>query len=305
MPRGRSRISIVLRRGAGAGSALRLGETPFTLQTLGRGGHLRGVVAIAGGELDQEARGVVTAVIAMAGLALQQNEGIARARGLLRAGALQSLLSDDPSLARRIARDVWGGLPPAPIVVATTDAAPDAATAWLELRADEVPGRLFFGRGEAGLVLAVPAGDDALIDELAARFELRAGVSRPSGYGEFSRALAEAETALRRGTSAVSRFAEVAASGVLTALDTDAGRALARAAIEPLLRHDAAEGSALVPTLRAWLEHDARFDAAAAALGVHRHTVRARIGQAQRLLGTDLGGFAARAELWAALSLLD
>ncbi|MBN9186272.1 MAG: helix-turn-helix domain-containing protein, partial [Microbacterium sp.] len=113
-----------------------------------------------------------------------------------------------------------------------------------------------------------------------------------------------AETALRRGTPRVARFAEVAASGVLNALDTEAGRALAHAAIEPLVRQDAAEGSALVETVRAWLEHDARFDAAAAALGVHRHTVRARVAQAQRLLGTDLGTFAARAELWAALRLL-
>ena len=42
---------------------------------------------------------------------------------------------------------------------------------------------------------------------------------------------------------------------------------------------------------------------AATALGVHRHTVRARIGLAQTLLGTDLASFAARADLWAALQV--
>jgi purine catabolism regulator len=36
---------------------------------------------------------------------------------------------------------------------------------------------------------------------------------------------------------------------------------------------------------------------------VHRHTVRARIAAAERALDVDLGTFAARAELWAALSL--
>ena len=72
----RARSTRVLRRGARAGSALRIGDTPFTLQTLGRGGHLRGVIAIAAGDLDQEGRGVVTAVIAMAGLALEQQQGL-------------------------------------------------------------------------------------------------------------------------------------------------------------------------------------------------------------------------------------
>ena len=54
-------------------------------------------------------------------------------------------------------------------------------------------------------------------------------------------------------------------------------------------------------TVRTWLEHDARIDAAADALGIHRHTVRSRVAHAQALLGVDLSSFPARAELWAAL----
>src|SRR6478609_3622462 len=80
-------------------------------------------------------------------------------------------------------------------------------------------------------------------------------------------------------------------------------RPLAAARLAPLREHDAAQGTALVETVRAWLEQDARIDAAATALGVHRHTVRARIGLAQRLLATDLTSFAARADLWAALQV--
>ncbi|WP_029145821.1 PucR family transcriptional regulator [Microbacterium luticocti] len=302
-------VSAVLRRGARAGSSLRLGDVPFSLQTLGRGGHLRGVIAIASGELDQEGRGVLTSVIAMAGLALEQNEGLARARALLRAGMVQSLRTDDPTLARRISRDMWGGLPAAPVLVAATDASArrDAVTEWLELRAHERAGRLFFGRDEDGLLLVVPARSDAGmadLTELAERFDVHIGVSDPAAYGEFSRAAGEAAVALRRGSAPVSRFGEVAASGVLSALDTEAGRTLARAAIAPLAASDAEDGTALVETVRVWLEHDARFDAAATALGVHRHTVRARIAHAQQLLGVDLAGFAARAELWAALRTL-
>jgi purine catabolism regulator len=58
-----------------------------------------------------------------------------------------------------------------------------------------------------------------------------------------------------------------------------------------------------VDAVRAWLENDARIDAAASALGVHRHTVRTRIALAERVLGTDLSAFPARAELWAALQV--
>jgi purine catabolism regulator len=304
-------VGRVLRRGARAGSALTLGTTPFTLQTLGRGGHLRGVIAIAAGELDREGRGVVTSVIAMAGLALEQNEGLSRSRALLRTGVLQSLLSGDPALAHRIAREMWGGLPPSPVLVATTDpgSATAAMTEWLELHLDERPGRLFFAqRGEDptdGLVIVVSADAAEALNDVARTFETRIGISKPAEYAAFVPAVQQADVALRRGTGRLSRFDQLATSGVLTALDSLAGRALARAVLEPLRAHDESEAAALVDTVRTWLEHDARFDAAAEALGVHRHTVRARVAVAQRLLGVDLSTFRGRAELWAALQVED
>jgi purine catabolism regulator len=75
--------------------------------------------------------------------------------------------------------------------------------------------------------------------------------------------------------------------------------------LEPLLAYDDEHGAALVPTLRVWLEHDGHAERAAAVLGVHRHTLRARIQQCARLLGRDLDEFAARADVWAALLALD
>ena len=58
-------------------------------------------------------------------------------------------------------------------------------------------------------------------------------------------------------------------------------------------------------SLAGWLEHNGEWDAAAAALGVHRHTLRNRIRRAGTLLDRDLGSAAVRAELWVALRLLD
>lgn len=303
----RREVTGVLNRGARAGSSLRIGETPFTLQTLGRGGHLRGVIAIAAGDLDQEGRGVVTAVIAMAGLALEQQQGLSRARGALRAGLVQTLLAHDPALARRIARELSGPLPAAPVEVAVTDAAAsriDAIAELLELRVDEKRGSLFFGRGDDGLVLVIPAGDRSVVHEVADRFGVRIGVSEPAGYDGFGAAVGQAVVARDRGTGPVSSFSEVGRSGVLSAL-TDEARALARAELAPLAAHDADEGTHLVDTLQAWLDNDCSHEASARALGVHRHTVRTRLALAERVLGRDLSSFATRAELWAALRALD
>lgn len=300
-------VGAVLRRGARAGSALRVGGSPVTLQTLGRGGRLRGVVAIAAGDLDREGRDVVTSVIAMAGLALEQHQRLGRARGALRSGMLQSLRTGDPTLARRISRDVWGPLPSAPLVVGLTDAAAarsDSLLELLELRAEERHGALFYARGDGGVVIAVPAAQEDALDDLATRYELTLGISSPTGYDGFAAALDDARVARDRGGRGVTRFAELEDTGILSTLLTNEARALARALVDPLTAHDDAHGSGLVTTVRAWLDADGSHEKAAAALGVHRHTVRTRLQAAERLLGRDLGSFAVRAELWAAFQAL-
>ncbi|MFS0866627.1 PucR family transcriptional regulator [Microbacterium sp. 179-B 1A2 NHS] len=300
----REEVGAVLRRGARAGSSLRSRSHAFTLQTLGRGGQLRGVVAIAAGDLDREGRDVVTSVIAMSGLALEQHQRLSRARGALRAGMVQSLRSGNPALARRISRDVWGPLPAAPVVVALTDAAASRSEPLLELlelRADERHGSLFYGRADDGLVIVVPASHADDLAEIPERFDVDLGVSSPADYDGFDAAVDQARVARDRGGRGMSGFADVGDTGILSALDTHEGRALARTLLDPLTAADAGQGTRLTETVRAWLEADGSHEATAAALGVHRHTVRARLAAAERLLGRDLTSFAVRAELWAAL----
>ena len=300
-------VGAVLRRGARAGSALRVGSTAVTLQTLGRGGRLRGVVAIAAGDLDREGRDVVTSVIAMAGLALEQHQRLGRARAALRAGMVQSLRTGDPSLARRISRDVWGPLPAAPVVVALTDAAAgrsEPLLELLELRADERRGGLFYGRADDGVVIVVSAAQADALDEVPARFGgIAVGVSAPTAYDGFAGALDQARLARDRGGEGLTRFEDLADTGILSAIRSPEGRALAAAVLEPLTAHDARFSTQLTATLRAWLEADCAHDRAAQALGVHRHTVRARLATAESALGRDLSSFAVRAELWTALQL--
>jgi purine catabolism regulator len=287
-------VSDVLARGAETGRSVVLDGHALQLFTLGRARGLRGVIAIAAATLDSEARAVVTSVIAMAGLALEQTDELEGARRRLHAQLLESLLTDDAALAQR----VLGTLPAEPVLVAVApDAVPGALEDWWERRRAERGSRAFLASSENGVVVCLPESDAALLDEAAERFGIRVGVSAPVGYSSFSRAHGQALGALRRGGAGAIRFSEAAASGILAALRTDDAALLAQSRLAPLRAAD----PDLEHALRVWLENDARFEAAAAALGIHRHTLRSRVAQASRLLGADLSTFPARAELWALL----
>ena len=293
------RVMEILTRGLEAGQSFTLGADTFMLFTVGRGGHLRGVIALAVEALDPEARSVVTSVIAMAGLAMEQSEQLARSRRRLHAQLLESLLTDDPALARR----VLGSLPPAPVIVAVAADAPAGPLSdWWDRHRAEHGTAVFLAESADGVTMCVSAGDEDLLDEVATRFDIRLGASDPEGYDSFARAHAQALTALRQqGTHGVARYSDTVGSSILSALATDEARLVAESRLAPVREHDARTGSDLEHSLRTWLEHDARAESAAAALGVHRHTLRSRIAQAGGLLDVDLSTFPARAELWTIL----
>lgn len=292
-------VADLLSRGGSASRSIENTDSAYTLFTVGRTGKLRGVIAIAAAALDPETRAVVTSVIAMAGLALEQSEQLARARRRLHAQLLGSLLGDDPTLARR----VLGSLPHAPVVVALTDGSrAGAAIEWWDRRRADTGTAAFLAEGQDGLTICLAAADADALDDFAAYLGTAVGASGAWEYGRFSQAHAQAVTALRRGApTGVSHYADAASGGVLDALATDEARLIAQTRLAPLRAHDLAAGSELERTLVVWLEHDAGIESAASALGVHRHTLRSRIAQAGTLLQADLSSFPARAELWATL----
>lgn len=289
-------VAAVLRRGARAASALSIDGAPFTVQTLGRGGRLRGVIAIASAELDQEGRGVVTSVIAMAGLALEQQQRLQRGRAALRAGLVRLLESGDTPLARRVAREIGSPLPPAPVQIAVISGTGRHFNMLerLDLLTAEEPGSVFFARTDDDLVVIVPDGS-GLPADLATRFDVGVGLSERGGYGDISVLLAQARTARDSARGAVAPFADVRSFGMFAA-PSEQARAVAASLLAPL---DGREE--LLTTLRAFFEADGSNEATAVAIGVHRHTVRARLQAVQKALNVDLASFAVRAELWAAL----
>lgn len=306
----------MLRVGRRAGRTLVVGDGSrsggtaqhVTLQTLGSGGALRGVLAIGESpQLDRAGLEVVTIVIALAGLALEQNRSLDRARGHVRSALVRSILAGDTGLAAQVAAEMWGPLPGAPLRVVVADVPPDQAdrvSELLALRADRHPGRLFFGLREQTVVVLVEEPDAAATaDLLAAEFAVAVGLSDPASLDRAAAAHEQALRALERAREGgpVVWFEEVSRQGVLAFLARTDARAVGVATLAPLVAYDRAHDAALVATVRAWLEQGGRFEDAARVLDVHRHTVRSRIALAERLLGRDLSGFHAKADLWAAL----
>ncbi|MER7676210.1 PucR family transcriptional regulator [Streptomyces sp. NPDC096934] len=130
------------------------------------------------------------------------------------------------------------------------------------------------------------------------------GLSAPAGPIAAAAAYKQAEQALsvarRRGRSLV-EHEELAAGSVLPLLADDAVRAFADGLLRALYEHDATGRGDLVASLRAWLSRHGQWDAAAADLGVHRHTLRYRMRRVEEILGRSLDDPDVRMELWLAL----
>ncbi|MFD6192135.1 PucR family transcriptional regulator [Streptomyces sp. NPDC060275] len=130
------------------------------------------------------------------------------------------------------------------------------------------------------------------------------GLSAPSGPIAASAAYKQAQQALsvarRRGRVCV-EHEHVAAGSVLPLLADDAVRAFADGLLRALHEHDATGRGDLVASLRAWLSRHGQWDAAAADLGVHRHTLRYRMRRVEEILGRSLDDPDVRMELWLAL----
>lgn len=266
---------------------------PFALQTLGAAGRLRGVLAVGSDGLDQAAQQVVTGVVALAGLALEQNRATDAARARLRTAVWRALLAGERALAESIAEPVLGALPDEPVRVTVLHGTASASAAdWLETAGDG-----FFARDGHDVVLVAVAAET--VAELATRFALRGGSSALVSLDAVASGVTQAGVAARRSTpdEPVPSFDDVAAAGMLALLQTPDARAVAATALAPLAEAD----PALPGILRTWLDADGVYDVAARRLGIHRHTLRARVADAERLLGRNLGGFAARADLYAAL----
>ncbi len=122
------------------------------------------------------------------------------------------------------------------------------------------------------------------------------GASGPAAPGDLAAADAQAARALRRAEAAHTGLVRHRTGGFAALVDAEEAAAHARALLAPL-----AQAPALPETLRVWLSLHGSWDRTAAALGVHRNTVRQRIARCAALLDADLDDPETRMELWFAL----
>ncbi|QOV35224.1 PucR family transcriptional regulator [Streptomyces ferrugineus] len=181
------------------------------------------------------------------------------------------------------------------------------------------------GEGETARLVVLAADEGAAVSECAryaaaleaarsgavpeqaagtAEDELVVGLSAPAGPIAAAAAYKQAEQALsvarRRGRVFV-EHEQLAAGSVLPLLADDAVKAFADGLLRALHEHDATGRGDLVASLRAWLSRHGQWDAAAADLGVHRHTLRYRMRRVEEILGRSLDDADVRMELWLAL----
>jgi DNA-binding PucR family transcriptional regulator len=163
----------------------------------------------------------------------------------------------------------------------------------------------------AARTAAEAVAEAVLARGLAARFGLGMPEADPRSL---RRAYQEARFALEAAgpgdpgdrAARVATVDDLGSHRLLLARQEDAAlEAISRGLLGPLLDYDRRHHGDLLASLRAFLEHNGNWEAAARAMAVHRHTLRYRIRRVAELTGRDLESAADRVEFWLAMQAAD
>jgi purine catabolism regulator len=195
--------------------------------------------------------------------------------------------------------------------VSGSDRARTSLMEYVETTAETLAERAFFAE-VADRVIVVHAAFGRVRERTLAAIQdgdhrLTCGESGAVRLADLERAKTDAEQALEAGLRLGHRhttFTDIAGFELIDLLATPPVAAFAQSLLRPLIEHDATSRGELLRSLRVWLEHNGQWDAAAAELRVHRHTLRHRMHRVHELLGRDLDIAAVRVELWTGLQVL-
>ncbi|MFJ3666719.1 PucR family transcriptional regulator [Streptomyces sp. NPDC090106] len=306
-------------------------EDRVELHSLGTGRRPRAALAVGtAAALGTAERYAVHSAIALLTLTTERSRSLHAAEQRIGAAVLRMLLAGEPDHARAVAGGLYGSLLDAPFRLIVAEAAgPGGAEPLAALteavesaaaRAGEAVLVVPDAQADAERLIVLAADDGASVaacaehaaaleaargrDRAAEEPELVVGVSAPVGPVAVAAAYRQAEQALsvarRRGRIHV-EHEQLAAGSVVSLLADDAVKGFADGLLRPLYEHDATGRGDLVASLRAWLSRHGQWDAAAADLGVHRHTLRYRMRRVEEILGRSLDDPDTRMELWLAL----
>jgi purine catabolism regulator len=249
------------------------------------------------GPLDDAHRSAVSMAVSLLTLALERRrEGRARDRALRRR-ALDLLLHGDPDTASLLLESVdAAAVPPGPLRVLRVRGPGDTLE---DLLADL----------ETEPVLAARVGDELVVVSADRRAGgtgqrlvaggARVGVGPSVAVADLAHSHDGAEHALTALPDApVAAWDDLMRGGVLALLGTGAS-AYADEFLAPL-----GDDPALLATLGAYLDHHGSVGETAAALAVHRNTVRNRLRQVEAALGRSLDDPHVRVDAWVAVQAL-
>jgi PucR family transcriptional regulator, purine catabolism regulatory protein len=260
-------------------------------------------------------------------LELAKAQAVARTERRLVGDFLDALLEGELSAEeiRRRLRFLGLGASPAIAVLVARREGPDRSEPAVEAlrllvqdRLSRRPAPYICSIQDAAVVALFEAADPAEAREAAeavaaavlargtdGRFGLGMPEADPRGL---RRAYQEARFALEAAGPAgdqatrVATVADLGSHRLLLARQEDAAlEAISRSLLGPLADYDRRQHGDLVASLRAFLEHNGNWEAAARALAVHRHTLRYRIRRVAELTGRDLDRAGDRVEFWLAL----
>lgn len=278
------------------------GEARATLQTIGRSRRLRGVLAVGNPErLDPAEKDLIGTVIAIASIALEQQRRLQASRRRVRSAVVEMLVAGRVREAQRTARAVGATLPEPPCRIAVATSWDGAVLEELENTEDHT-GALFVAERDDRVILLMAEEALPAVTAVAEKRGIGVGVARLESWAGVEDGIRMSSHAAHD-ASGVAFYDDIADRGLIGALRTRGGEMLSRTLLEPLATMDEAERERLIRSAQVWLDANAAWDPAARVLGIHRHTLRARMTQLGQVLGLDLETFAGRAELWAALEL--
>ena len=276
------------------------------------GGRHEGVLVYGrSGRFEARDRLVVHHAVTVLGSLLAMRRAILQAErrvaGDLLVEAAEGRLTG-PELARRLELAGLGANRLTALVLECADEPNEEVVLAVEWAADR-PGEIRTAIHEGRILVVVPHVSALQLAELAAKLPgvERVAVGDAVAPADIKRSYLSASLALKAAPTGrpVVSSRDLGSYGLLSAQPREVIEGYVSSVIGPLIERDRERGSELVASVRAFVEAGAHWEEGAAALGVHRHTLRYRINQAQELVDRDLGDPQDRMEVWLALRAAD
>jgi PucR family transcriptional regulator, purine catabolism regulatory protein len=291
----------------------------ITIQPVTAQGRVEAYLAVGKREaLTQFDRIVSSHALALFALELAKARAVSDAERRLKGDLLDQFLQDKlaPAESRQAMERLGFDLsrPLAAAVFAGTEPPEILANACEEALARQTRAFLASPRDDVVVAVLQPEGPGFLAplrDAVAARSAgaVLAGGGSLVPFDRLLQGVREARYALHLCRADGRMYAEFADLGtyqlLLSLQDPDALRTFADSVLTALDEYDRAHGTELVVSLRAFLERNARWEAAAKDLYVHRHTLRYRMRKIEDLTGRNLSSARDRMELFLALRARD